>query len=345
MGAYNFLSFCNYAIQAGMGEEGRKGRTHAQRLDEEGTYRMLLQHRILASLFGAVLVEILAVQQAQCLLTHMHSPCGSSSLQSIGNVNILGPDIKLPLGGANYAGQHVARVHANAHIDVQVSFLSHIAYILDHTQSQIHTALGMILVGTGQSRHAVVAIAQELNAHHIVLLAGNVEAHEEIMQCLHQLLYIQRRSQMRVVHHIRVEHRHILVRLNEECAEKGEQLVGSKLFPMLNSPVIWLPPSFQCLSTAVHTLITPGVLMLLLGALNTIPHILLQSIRDLCGKNTQQQATFLISCIAQQEVLLHILTSIEEGRTQRYVPHQAKEHAQYIDAAQIDCLAEEGGRK
>lgn len=109
--------------------------------------------------------------------------------------------------------------------------------------------------------------------------------------------------------------------------------------PMCYSPVIWLPPSLQCLTIAVHTLIKPCVLMLLLGTLYAIAHILLQSICNLCRQNTQQQATFLISRIAQQKILLHILASIEKGGTQRYVPHQAKEHAKYIDAAQIDCLA------
>lgn len=191
---------------------------------------MLLQHRILACLLSAIFEEVIAVQQAQRLLTHMHSPRGSCGLQSIGNIHILGPDIKLPLGGAYHAGQHVSRVHANAHVNVQISLLPHVSYVFDHAQPQIHTALGMILIGTGQTSHAVVAIAQELDAHHVVLLAGNIEAHEEIMQCLHQLLHIQRGRQVRVVHHIRIEYSHILVGLDEECAVPvWNQLEASKL--------------------------------------------------------------------------------------------------------------------
>lgn len=97
--------------------------THAQRFDEEGAYVVLLQHWILACLLRAILVEVFAVQQPQRLLTHMHTSRGAGGLQSIGYVHILGPDVELPFGSANDAGQHVAGVNANAHINIQISLL------------------------------------------------------------------------------------------------------------------------------------------------------------------------------------------------------------------------------
>jgi len=62
--------------------------------------------------------------------------------------------------------------------------------------------------------------------------------------------------------------------------------------------MIRLTPTLQGMIIVMDALLEScALLMLLLGALNSIPHILLQSISNLCGKYAQQQTSLLISGI------------------------------------------------
>lgn len=107
--------------------------------------------------------------------------------------------------------------------------------------------------------------------------------------------------------------------------------------------MIWLTPTPQGLTVLIAARIEAGsTMMLLLGAFNAVAHILLQAIGNLSWQNAQQQTALLVSRIAQQQILLHVLTPVQKGGAQRNIPHQSKEYAQKIDAAQVDGLTVKG---
>lgn len=106
-------------------------------------------------------------------------------------------------------------------------------------------------------------------------------------------------------------------------------------------PMIWLAPALQCLTVVVKAVIEAGsALMLLLGAFNAIPDILLQAIGYLSGQYAKQKTALLISRVAQQQILLHVLAPIKERGAQRNISHESEEDAQAIDAAQVDGFTE-----
>lgn len=48
---------------------------------------------------------------------------------------------------------------------------------VDHVQTHLHTAVGVVCLRLGQSRHAVVAIAQDLNSAAVVFLEWKKKKH------------------------------------------------------------------------------------------------------------------------------------------------------------------------
>ena len=54
-----------------------------------------------------------------------HSPWHPRSLHGIGQSDVIGPDIKLPLVDSNDPAQHRASVHAHMHVQVIVSVSGH----------------------------------------------------------------------------------------------------------------------------------------------------------------------------------------------------------------------------
>jgi len=60
---------------------------------------------------------------------------------------------------------------------------------LNHFQSHFDAVLGVVGVGHGHAGDAVVAVAQDLDPHALMLVGSVVEFAEEVVERLHQLLH------------------------------------------------------------------------------------------------------------------------------------------------------------
>ena len=58
---------------------------------------------------------------------------------------------------------------------------------VDHVQAHLDAVPGVVVAGLGQPGDAVVAVAQDLDAHALVVLRQLVEPAKELVQCGHQL--------------------------------------------------------------------------------------------------------------------------------------------------------------
>uniref|UniRef100_A0A182MDW6 MADF domain-containing protein n=1 Tax=Anopheles culicifacies TaxID=139723 RepID=A0A182MDW6_9DIPT len=98
------------------------------------------------------------------------------------------------------------------------------------TRAQVDTAFGVIFVTHRYTGHAVVTIAQELDAQHVKLLGGFVEFYKQLMQYINQSANGQLRCHVRIVDHIRVKNRNIGVFLYVQLAVKHANMRMEFLF-------------------------------------------------------------------------------------------------------------------
>lgn len=52
---------------------------------------------------------------------------------------------------------------------------------VDHVQAHLHTAMGVVSLGLGEARHAVVTVSEDLDAAAVVLLQGERTKHTLVM--------------------------------------------------------------------------------------------------------------------------------------------------------------------
>ena len=104
----------------------------------------------------------------------------------IGQSDVIRPDIVLPFPQSNHSAQDVSRVNANTHVYIDSRALTHRTNGVNHKKSHSNAINRVIGSGHGKSRHAIVAVAQNLDSHAVVLLRQLVEAAEEVIQSAHQ---------------------------------------------------------------------------------------------------------------------------------------------------------------
>ncbi len=116
--------------------------------------------------------EILATvgQIREGLVRDVHRARYARRLHMIRYGHVIAPHVVLPLAQAEHSAQDFARVHADAHVHVDAGRLAHLSYDLDHAQAHLDTIVRVVLSRDGQTRHAVVTIAQDLDSHTVVLL-------------------------------------------------------------------------------------------------------------------------------------------------------------------------------
>ena len=117
----------------------------------------------------------------------MHSAWYAAGLHVIGDGHIVAPHIVLPLAQAQHTAEHLARVHANSHVNVYARRLAHLTYDLDHLEAHLDAIVGVSRSRYGQARDTVVAVAENFYSHAVVLLGFLVEFGEELVENVDQL--------------------------------------------------------------------------------------------------------------------------------------------------------------
>ena len=100
------------------------------------------------------------------------SPREAARFHVVGDGDVIGENVELPLAGAEHAAEHSAAVHAHAHVDAPVVPLAHQVHRLDHGEPHLHAAVGVVGPCVRQPGHAQVAVAQQLDAETAERLAA-----------------------------------------------------------------------------------------------------------------------------------------------------------------------------
>lgn len=106
----------------------------------------------------------------------------------VGQGDVVGPHVELPLAQAEDAAQDRAAVYADPHVEVDLGRVPDVPDSLDHAEAHLDAAVRVVRAGDREPADAVVAVAEELYPEAVVLGRELVEPGEEVVQHLHQLL-------------------------------------------------------------------------------------------------------------------------------------------------------------
>lgn len=144
----------------------------------------------------------------------------------VGQTNVIAPDIELDPPGADNAAEDGARVDAHPHLDALVPLGVEAAHGIDHAQAHLHAANGMIRPGLGTSGDTVVAVAQGGDLLAATQRAEVVEALEQIVEDLDQLLGGLRGGHASEADDVRKQDADVLHAVHVEGPEQGLDVVG-----------------------------------------------------------------------------------------------------------------------
>ncbi len=134
--------------------------------------------------------QLLSLYCSYFFLIFIFSPRHPSRLHPVGQCDVVAPDVELPLPEADDAAEDVAGVHAYTHVDVGASHLpdspdeetfvaSSLTEVdkkvclldgLNHLQPHVDAVARMLRPRHRQPGHTVVAVAQNLDPHALVVL-------------------------------------------------------------------------------------------------------------------------------------------------------------------------------
>lgn len=97
-------------------------------------------------------------------------PRNAGRFDFIGDDHVIRPDVVLPFTRAHYTPNYRSRVHADPHVDVDLSRGAQHANIVDHLQAQVDAVSRVSSIFNRHSGNPVIAIAEKLDAQHIVFL-------------------------------------------------------------------------------------------------------------------------------------------------------------------------------
>ena len=89
----------------------------------------------------------------------MFVPRLSPGLHVVGEVDIVGPDVVLPLPQPEYPAEDSAAVDPHPHVEDDPGDFSDKSDGFDHVDPKLHAALGVVIAGLGNAANAVVAVA------------------------------------------------------------------------------------------------------------------------------------------------------------------------------------------
>lgn len=99
-----------------------------------------------------------------------HLPRFTTSLHIISQRNVVGPHVVLPLTEPQDAAKYPAGMYADPHVQLDIRGFDHAGDGIDHVQTHLHGAVGVVRARFRQARDAVVAVAEDFDPEAMVIL-------------------------------------------------------------------------------------------------------------------------------------------------------------------------------
>lgn len=96
-------------------------------------------------------------------------PRHPATFKVIGQCDIVRPNVELPFSESQNAAENRTAVNADSHVEVNFGHVSHVPNSLDHVQTHLHAAMGVIIAGLWQPGNAVVTVAQQFDSKAVIL--------------------------------------------------------------------------------------------------------------------------------------------------------------------------------
>lgn len=97
-------------------------------------------------------------------------PRFATSFHVVGQCDVVGPDVILPLPQSKDSTKNSSRVDPYAHIQLDIGGFHHAGDGVDHVQAHFHGAMGMVGTWLWKTGDAVVAVAQDFDSKAVVVL-------------------------------------------------------------------------------------------------------------------------------------------------------------------------------
>lgn len=97
-------------------------------------------------------------------------PRFASGFHVVGQRDIVGPHVILPLPQSEDSAKNSSRVDPYAHVELDIGGFHDAGDGVDHVQAHFHGAMGMVGARLWKTGHAVVAVAQDFDSEAVVVL-------------------------------------------------------------------------------------------------------------------------------------------------------------------------------